>query len=211
MTDPVPGPDPEASPESGPQPAQGSAPERGSAAGASRSLRTAPDSVTVRLGRHLDHPPAAVWAACTEPARLSHWFGEVGPVVDGDGTNGGLHLGASAWLWSPDAADGGRITVLDCDPPRRLVIGWSYAEEPASRVELRLAPAGGGSGTDLVLEHTGAGGFEGPEHGAGWETFLAALDVHLATGAGDPADLRWGLLETSLQEVWLALVPGSGR
>ncbi len=197
--------------------------------GVRRSLRTAGDAVTVRLARHLDHPPAAVWSACTEPARLSHWFGEVGPVPDvdvdgvgarpgssaeaggGGGTGGGLRLGGSAWLWSPEAADGGRISIRHCDPPRRLVVGWSYAEEPASRVELRLTPAGAGAGTDLVLEHTGAGGFEGPEHGAGWETFLAALDAHLATGAGDPADLRWGLLETSLQEVWLALVPGSDR
>jgi len=92
---------------------------------------------TVLIRRHYHAPVADVWDACTVPDRLNRWFLQV---------SGDLRVGGK---YSLEGNAGGEI--LRCEPPRLLTVTWVYGERPASQVELRPAPADGG--TVLELEH----------------------------------------------------------
>ncbi len=158
-----------------------------------RSMTKTPDGVAIRLERRYRYAIADVWSAWTEPERLRRWFGEVG---------GELAPGGTVWMWSDDDGKGGRVSIERCEPPRSLQVVWSYAEEPASRVELTLSPDSTGSATDLVLVHSGLEHVDGVGYGAGWEAFLVAVDAHLQTGEGDTADPQWSALEAAVRPTW---------
>lgn len=131
------------------------------------------DARTALIRRRYDAPIEDVWAACTEPGRISRWF--LRPT--GDLRSGGtFHLEGNA---------GGEI--LRCDPPRLLTLTWVYGDRPADEVELRLSTAEDG-GTVLQLEHatvTELAEWEGqmlavlPDVGVGWEMGLFALGTYL--------------------------------
>jgi uncharacterized protein YndB with AHSA1/START domain len=116
----------------------------------------------LRFERPLDHAVERVWRAVTEPGELARWF--VAPVP---------------WTPAPGetfeaGGETGRIEALE--PPR--LIAWSWGVE---RYSFELTPAG--DGCVLVFTHV----FDprhGPgwQHAAGWETYLARLDVHLEGG-----------------------------
>ncbi|MBF8185456.1 SRPBCC domain-containing protein [Nonomuraea sp. K274] len=60
-----------------------------------------------------------VWAACTEPDRLSRWFLKV---------SGDLRLGGTFAL---DGNAHGEI--LRCERPHLFVITWKYSDSPTAR------------------------------------------------------------------------------
>ena len=123
------------------------------------------DLVRVQLDRRYPSPPADVWEALTDPARISRWM----MPVSGDFRVGGrFQLEGNA---------GGEI--LDCERPTLLRVSFG---DPSSLVEVRLAEDG--SDTVLTLEHTVpkalAGGVAGALYvGPGWDGALLGLGLYL--------------------------------
>ncbi|MDS1116983.1 SRPBCC family protein [Gordonia westfalica] len=132
----------------------------------------------VVLERRFRAPVDAVWAAITEPARLERWVG----TWAGDPTAGFVDFRMTA---EGDDAPVERMTILECDPPKRLVVE-STSPDPAGgpedvwRLELDLAEAGG------TTTLTFAQGLSRPETaenvGPGWEYYLDRL---VAAESGD--------------------------
>jgi len=128
----------------------------------------------LRFERHLAHPVERVWRAVTEPEELGRWF-----VV-------------AEVPWTPRegeefeaGGESGRITALE--PPRLLA--WTWGPE---RYSFEVSPEG--DGCVLVFTHV----FNpelGPgwQHAAGWETYLARLDAHLAGGYLSEEDAHAGI------------------
>ena len=130
-------------------------------------------SVTVRFERTYPTTPEDLWACLTQPERLARWLG---PVY-GDHRVGGryeLRMGDDV-AGSPENAVG---DILECDPPRRLLIGWEFPGEDESRVALDISPADGGA--LLVLEHLDLTTSTARGYGGGWHASLGQLDDHVA-------------------------------
>ncbi|MEU4693850.1 SRPBCC domain-containing protein [Actinoplanes sp. NPDC023714] len=144
------------------------------AGGAGRSLL---------LRRVYDAAIEDVWDACTDPARLARWFGEVG----GDFREGGA-------FQVKDNAGG---EILRCEQPRLLKVTWVLGESMKTEVEVRLASTGDGLTTfelehsspaeivDALVKEYGPGGTIGI--GGGWDLTVLGLDLHLRGAAIDPA------------------------
>ncbi|MFD1211345.1 SRPBCC domain-containing protein [Arthrobacter sp. GCM10027362] len=135
-----------------------------------RTLALAADGETyiLRLSRLLAAPAEEVWDALTDPERVRLWFLPV---------SGDLRRGGSYQLEGSAGGD-----ILYCDPGRRFTLTFGT---PDNIVDVKLAadPRGG---TRLDFENAAA--FEMPEEdyldsigdfAPGWETLLAALDLHL--------------------------------
>lgn len=129
----------------------------------------------------------AVWSAITEPEQVGKFFH-------------GMHLDASYEVgghlrsWSPDrSTQWGDNTVLEWDPPRRLVHTWrslyddELAAEPQSRVTWEVEPAADGL-TKLTLVHDRLE--DSPKTAAsvvGWSWILSNLKTIVETGAPLPS------------------------
>lgn len=101
-----------------------------------------PATDTIDLARFLPHPPAAVWAALTDPALHARWWaaGDIKPVV---GHRFTLDMGN--WGQQP-------CEVTEVDPERLLA--YRFAEGTLdTTITWRLAPEG--RGTRLFLTHAG--------------------------------------------------------
>ena len=107
-------------------------------------MRPDGDRRAVRFERSFDTTQADLWSALTEPARLARWFARV---------DGNLREGGSFEIVFDEEDPSQRTngTILECRPPERLLITWSFVDEAESFVEVDLAPDG--RGTRLVLEH----------------------------------------------------------
>ena len=122
----------------------------------------------IKLEQIIEHPPAKVWQALTNPAILAQWWaaGDVRPVV---GHRFTLDMGQ--WGQQP-------CEVVAVEPEKLL----SYSFAPGTldtTITWRLEPHG--SGTLLSLEHKGfdldsplgKAAFSGM--GAGWPKVLARI------------------------------------
>jgi len=126
------------------------------------SEQTVDGRPALRFERRLDHSIERVWRAVTEPAELARWFVAEVP-------------------WTPAAGEEfeaggetGRITAFE--PPRLLA--WTWGVE---RYSFELTPDG--DGCVLVFTHVYNPELgPGWQHAAGWETYFARLDAHLAGG-----------------------------
>ena len=130
--------------------------------------------MTIRIERVLDAEPATVWRAWTDPAVLERWFCP----------NPDLPLSVRA-----DAVPGGRYRVdmgegryvaegeyTELDEPRVVGFTWRWVgtDGPVTRVRVELVPEG--TGTRVVLEHTGLADEEDARgHQEGWELELDRL------------------------------------
>lgn len=144
--------------------------------------------VSVRFERRYPTTPEDLWASITEPSRLSRWLG---PVY------GDLRVGGRYELRMGEDVAGSQQNavgdVLECDAPRRLVVGWSFPGEDESRVSVTIRPDGGGS--VLVLEHLGLSESAARGYGAGWHASLGQLDDHTA---GRPVRMWQQIFEAAL-------------
>jgi uncharacterized protein YndB with AHSA1/START domain len=126
------------------------------------TLETIDGRPALRFERRLPHSPQRVWRAVTEPAELEQWF--VAPVA-----------------WTPALGEtfegeGQRGRITELEPPH--VIRWEWGAE---RYAFELRPAG--DGCVLVFTHVfDAALGAAAQHAAGWDTYLARLDAHLADG-----------------------------
>ncbi len=133
----------------------------------------------------------AVWDGITRPEHSAHYL--FGALVDTTARTGSpfrYHAPDRTRLWGDD-------TVLDADPPRRLVVTYrglyhpDLAAEPPSRVSWLIEPGEDGA-TLLTVVHDQleaspktAARVAGP----GWMRVLSGLKTVLETGEGmnDPA------------------------
>ena len=127
-----------------------------------------------------------VWQGITDPALVAKYFH--GALVDAT-----FEVGSDIVQRSPDGAQlWTRNTVLECDPPRRLVHTWQslydeeLAEEPASRVTWELEEQAGGM-TKLTLVHDQLERSpKTADNVRGWSWILSGLKSVLETGEGLP-------------------------
>jgi uncharacterized protein YndB with AHSA1/START domain len=105
-------------------------------------------NLDVALEEVLPHPIQAVWAALTSRAAISGWLmqtAEFRPIVGARFRMKTEHLAADGWV---------RAEVIEPDPPRRMVWGWSVDDAaPPTTVTFELTPHG--DGTLLTLTHGG--------------------------------------------------------
>ena len=141
------------------------------------------------LTRSYDHPPAELWSALTDPARLPLWLAP--GHID-------LRPGGAARL---DFADSGIVIdsrVSEVEPGRLLEYAWSGPGEPVRPLRWALEPAGEGTALTLTLrvpqdEDAGracagfeahlemlAAALEGVPIKFPFETFKAARDAYRA-------------------------------
>ncbi|WP_418277050.1 SRPBCC family protein [Isoptericola jiangsuensis] len=116
-----------------------------------------------------------VWAAVTDPERISRWFMPVtGDLVEG----GSYQLEGNA---------GG--TVLHCQAPEAFAVTWEFGGG-TSWVSIALRPHDGGTTLELVHESPVLPEFAeqyGPGAvGVGWDLAIMGLGMHL--GSGEPTD-----------------------
>ena len=153
-------------------------------------MRPDGDRRAVRFERSFDTTQADLWSALTEPACLC------------GGSRGLTGICARAGSFEivfdeEDPSQRTNGTILECRPPEHLLITWSFVDEAESFVEADLAPDG--RGTRLVLEHRALPVASTAGYGAGWETFLEALQADLdgELGRGPSWDERWQELKPS--------------
>ena len=121
--------------------------------------------------------PDDVWAALTEPGRLARWFGR----YDGERAPG-----ARGTLTMTHEAEpvGEPVAIVECDPPRRLVVEW--VGQADWRVELALAVESGR--TTLHFVQVFAAGTDVTDFALGWHWYLDRFD---AEAGGRPAPGDW--------------------
>jgi len=110
----------------------------------------------IRFERVIHAPREDVFAAWTDPARLSIWWGPPGvPVsrLDGELRPGGAYLIAMA-----EPTGGERVlewSFREIDPPRRLVYGWRWLQGRGDDSLVTVEFADLGDRTRVVVEHSG--------------------------------------------------------
>lgn len=110
-----------------------------------------------------------LWTALTDPKRLARWYAN----VDGD-----LHLGGEFTATVHGSGWDGRGRIDVCDPPRKLVVTMWEEEGDEGVVTAELVADG--DHTILTIERSGMSLDRAWAYGAGWQTHLEDLAVHLA-------------------------------
>jgi uncharacterized protein YndB with AHSA1/START domain len=132
---------------------------------------------TIRFERRLPARIERVWAALTDPTELATWL--AASSVD-------LRLGGAVeHIFDPDdASEQVRGTILEIEPMTRLEYEWHFPGEPESILGYDLAADG--DETILTLTHRMLGLGQVSGYGAGWHTYLDALEAILS--GREPAD-----------------------
>ena len=125
------------------------------------TLETIDGRPALRFERQLAHSVDRVWRAVSEPAELERWF-------------------PAAADWTPAAGEtfeaaGMTGEVTDVDAPHRLA--WSFNGE-----HYRFELAAHEGGCRLVFTHVIKDRTLAAQTAAGWDTYLARLEPHLAGG-----------------------------
>jgi uncharacterized protein YndB with AHSA1/START domain len=143
---------------------------------------TEPDTATQVYQLYIRAPQQQVWEAITNPEIVAKFF-------HGAQVESTYQVGTRLRSWSPDHSQlWGDNTVLECDPPRKLVHTWrslydpDLAAEPESRVTWEIEEQPGGF-SRLTLIHDRLG--QSPKtaaHVKGWSYILSSLKTVLETG-----------------------------
>lgn len=136
------------------------------------------EPATLVVERHVDAPPAVVYAYLTDSERWARWQGAEATI---DAQPGGLFR----MLMGNGMCARGQFVELV--PDARVVFTWGWIDLPdlppgSTIVEIDLEQDGGG--TLIRLTHRDMPADHADMHRAGWEHYLARLGV-CATG-GDP-------------------------
>jgi len=121
----------------------------------------------------------AVWSALTEPDRLARWIG----VYEGERRTGGT--GTFAMTQEEGEAPGQPTTIVECDPPRRLVIEWPEASSLMERIDLDLWAEGGRTVLRFVQFFPAA--TDVVDWALGWHWYLDKLAAEI-DGGTPPTD-----------------------
>ena len=126
------------------------------------------DVTEARMTRLIEHPPAELWRALTDPGFLPQWLAP--GRID-------LEIGGAARL---DFADSGTVIdsrVSDFADGRVLEYSWSAPGEPTRPVRWEIAPEGQGTRLTLTLRVPVAE--DAGRACAGWEAHLEMLAAAL--------------------------------
>lgn len=144
------------------------------------TLRAVGGTGVVRLEDRFQTSADDLWAALTHPDRVQRWLG----VVEGERAVGEelqAHFFASGWE--------GTIRVVECEPPRHLLLASAAPGQPDGVMEVTLTPEG--DATMLVVEDRGMPLDQIAAYGAGDQVHLEDLAAHLAgRDRCDPQE-RW--------------------
>jgi uncharacterized protein YndB with AHSA1/START domain len=130
-------------------------------------------------------PIESVWSALTEPDRLARWIGVY------EGTRGPGGTGTFAMTQEEGEHAGSPTRILECDPPRRLVVEWVQEGSENWRVDLDLWTEDGR--TVLRFVQFFPAGADVTDMALGWHWYLDGLDTEIS---GRPAPGAW--------EAWVA-------
>ncbi len=125
-------------------------------------------------------PIEDVWAALTEPDRLERWIGRY------DGTRGPGGTGLFFMTHEEGEQVGEPMTIVECTPPRRLVVEWTQQETENWRVDLDLASEGGR--TQLTFVQVFGADADVTDYALGWHWYLAKFGAEVA---GTPVPGDW--------------------
>jgi uncharacterized protein YndB with AHSA1/START domain len=129
----------------------------------------------VVLRREYPDPIDDVWSALTESERTGRWIG----TYTGVGRVGG----GVEFTMTGEVDAGGEVappvtvTVVECDPPRRLVLDIPEGENRPWRVAVSLAEEAGR--TVLLFEQRVIEGVDPADVEAGWSWYLDRLGASL--------------------------------
>ena len=138
------------------------------------------DAFTVRRAIRIDAPVEKVWAAVTEPALISQWFGR----AEFSGVEAGS-LGTLSW----EGRDPIPVRIEAVDAPHSITYAWNnddasgtvplrFDESTATTFIFRLAPVDGGTELTVVetlFERTSDAGANMAFHRIGWTAELDKL------------------------------------
>ena len=136
------------------------------------------DGRTLVLRREYPDPVGQVWAALTEPDRLARWIGTY--------TGAGGPGSTVEFTMTGEVDAGGEVAppvtvpVLECEPPRRLVVDIPESVDRIWRVAVTLAAEGGR--TVLRFEQPVPHGVDPADIEAGWSWYLDRLGASLHGG-----------------------------
>jgi uncharacterized protein YndB with AHSA1/START domain len=119
-------------------------------------------------------PIEDVWGALTEPDRLVRWIG----VYDGARGPGGT--GTFTMTHEEGEQTGEPTTIVECDPPHRLVVEWSQQDMEDWRVDLDLWTEGGR--THLRFVQVFPADADVTDFAMGWHWYLAKLEAEVGSG-----------------------------
>jgi uncharacterized protein YndB with AHSA1/START domain len=138
-----------------------------------RGILTTEDDGRRRLEfrRSWPDPIEDVWSALTEPERLARWIG----VYDGERGTGGR--GTFAMTHEEGEPVGEPTTIVECDPPRRLVVEWVQQDTEAWRVDLDLWREG--DRTVLRFVQFYGAGADVTDFALGWHWYLDKLGAEV--------------------------------
>ncbi len=122
--------------------------------------------------------PDEIWEALTGPDRTPRWIGS----YEGERAPGGRGTFTMTHEAEPASED---VTIVECDPPRRLVLEWVQADAEGWRVELDLVVESGR--TTLHFVQVFAAGTDVTDFALGWHWYLDKLDAE-AGGRPGPGD-----------------------
>jgi uncharacterized protein YndB with AHSA1/START domain len=125
-------------------------------------------------------PIEDVWSALTEPDRLARWIGTY------EGSRGPGGTGTFAMTQEEGEPVGQPTTILECDPPRRLVVEWVQPEAENWSVALDLWAEDGR--TVLRFVQVFPAGTDVVDYALGWHWYLDKLDAEIG---GRPGPAEW--------------------
>ena len=125
-------------------------------------------------------PIEDVWSALTEPDRLARWIGTY------DGARGAGGAGTFTMTHEEGEHAGEQMTILACEPPRRLVVEWVQQDADAWRVDLDLWTEDGR--TFLTFVQVFPAGADVTDFAMGWHWYLDKFDAEVG---GRPAPAVW--------------------
>ncbi len=131
-----------------------------------------------------------VWSALTEPERTARWIGS----YEGERAPGGT--GTFFMTHEEGEQTGEPATIVECDPPRRLVLRTESPGQDPWQMELDLAHDAGR--TVLVFRQWFAAGTDVADYAGGWHWYLDKFDAEV-TGRPGPTD--W-------DSFWAEVAPG---
>jgi uncharacterized protein YndB with AHSA1/START domain len=133
---------------------------------------------TLSLSRTYGASPEKVWRAWTDPQALKIWFKPDGfavPLAESDVRTGGrFHV----VMTDPNGQDYELSGVYrQVVPNRKLVMTWSWKDQPGETSLLTVSLRASGKGTELTLVHEGYLDREPPvtTHEEGWSGALNQL------------------------------------
>ncbi|MBF9336058.1 SRPBCC domain-containing protein [Microbacterium lacticum] len=140
------------------------------------------DELSFTVSGYIARPPAEVYEAVADPQQLSRYFTT-------GGARGRLENGAAISWEFADSPGRFPVTVVEADPPRRLVIRWEGTASlaPQTTTTFEFEPVDDGARTLVTISegawHVSADGAKNAfGNNAGWTGMLAALKMWLEHG-----------------------------